>query len=202
MFILFTFSIYYILILYSLPWDSARKYWSGCISANQNAPWRTFVPVNRASSVNLRSYGKFSSLADLAGILKHLGVIILYEKPFRVAMGNESARLGKIYCSLRSAPVEGSDCSHLLVFFVCGIRRHKEECLENVPCILQGNGFKIRLKSEQKKAIRQLYKGKDLLAVHFEIWTLVTAGAPLPQPAPLRCLRRLGEIPPWAMNGT
>ena len=41
-----------------------------------------------------------------------------------------------------------------------------EECLENVLCILEGKGFKIRLKSEQKKVIRQLYEGKDLLAVH------------------------------------
>ena len=44
-----------------------------------------------------------------------------------------------------------------------------EECLENVLCILEGKGFKIRLKSEQKKVIRQLYEGKDLLAVHFEM---------------------------------
>ena len=44
-----------------------------------------------------------------------------------------------------------------------------EECLENVFCILEGKGFKIRLKSEQKKAIRQLYEEKDLLAVHFEM---------------------------------
>ena len=41
-----------------------------------------------------------------------------------------------------------------------------EECLENVLCILEGKGFKIRLKSEQKKVIRQLYEWKDLLAVH------------------------------------
>ena len=34
-----------------------------------------------------------------------------------------------------------------------------EECLENVLCIL-GEGFKIRLKSEQKKALRQLHEGK------------------------------------------
>ena len=39
-----------------------------------------------------------------------------------------------------------------------------EECLENVLSILEGKGFKIRLKSEQKKAI-----GKDLLAIHFEM---------------------------------
>ena len=39
-----------------------------------------------------------------------------------------------------------------------------EECLENVLCMLEGKGLKIRLKSEQKKAIR-----KDLLAVHFEM---------------------------------
>ena len=44
-----------------------------------------------------------------------------------------------------------------------------EECLDNMFCILEGKGFKIRLKSEQKKAIRQLYEGKDLLAVHFEM---------------------------------
>ena len=41
-----------------------------------------------------------------------------------------------------------------------------EECLENVLCMLEGKGFKIRLKSEQKKVIRQLYEWKDLLAVH------------------------------------
>ena len=35
--------------------------------------------------------------------------------------------------------------------------------MENVLCILEGKGFK----SEKKKAMRQLYKGKDLLAVHF-----------------------------------
>ena len=45
----------------SLPWDSARKYWSECISANQNASHRTFVPVNQASLTNLRSHGKCSS---------------------------------------------------------------------------------------------------------------------------------------------
>ena len=39
-----------------------------------------------------------------------------------------------------------------------------EKCLENVLCMLEGKGFKIILKSEQKKAIRQLYEGKDLLA--------------------------------------
>ena len=44
-----------------------------------------------------------------------------------------------------------------------------EDCLENMPCILKGKGFKIRLKSKQKKAIRQLYEGKALLAVHFEM---------------------------------
>ena len=47
-----------------------------------------------------------------------------------------------------------------------------EECLENVLCVLEGRGFKISLKSEQNKAITQLYKGKDLLAVdraHFEM---------------------------------
>ena len=42
-----------------------------------------------------------------------------------------------------------------------------EECLENVLCILEGKGFKIRLNSEQKKAIKQLYKGKYFLAIHF-----------------------------------
>ena len=49
-----------------------------------------------------------------------------------------------------------------------------EECLENVLCILEGKSFKIRLKSEQKNATRQLYEGKDLLAVsfvHFEMRT-------------------------------
>ena len=75
------------------------------------------------------------------------------------------------------------------------------ECLENVLCILEGKGFKIRLKSEQKKAMRQLYEGKDLLAVHFECERLikgrnekyqqVTAGVSLPQPsAPLKILRQ------------
>ena len=42
----------------------------------------------------------------------------------------------------------------------------------NVLCILEGKGFEIRLKSEQKKAIRQVYEWKDLLAVqfvHFEV---------------------------------
>ena len=82
---------------------------------------------------------------------------------------------------------EGSACSHLLVFFVCSVRRRTlviywlktcqlkmadssegfEECLDNVFCILEGKGFKIRLKSEQKKATRQLYAEKDLLALHF-----------------------------------
>ena len=42
-----------------------------------------------------------------------------------------------------------------------------EECFENVLCILEGKGFKITLKSEQKKGIRQLYEEKCLLAVHF-----------------------------------
>ena len=37
----------------------------------------------------------------------------------------------------------------------------------SVLFILEGKGFEIRLKSEQKKAIRQLYEGKDLLAAHF-----------------------------------
>ena len=44
-----------------------------------------------------------------------------------------------------------------------------EECLENVLRLLEGKDFKIRLKSEQKKAIRKLYEGKDLLEVHFEM---------------------------------
>ena len=39
--------------------------------------------------------------------------------------------------------------------------------MENVLCILEGKGFKIRLKSEQEKVIRKLYEGKDLLPVHF-----------------------------------
>ena len=38
----------------------------------------------------------------------------------------------------------------------------------NVLCILEGKGFKIRLKSEQKKSTRQLYEGKDLFVVPFE----------------------------------
>ena len=33
--------------------------WSECISANQNAPCRTFVRVNRDSSEHLRSSGEF-----------------------------------------------------------------------------------------------------------------------------------------------
>ena len=37
----------------------------------------------------------------------------------------------------------------------------------NVLCIQEGKGFEIRSKSEQKKAIRKLYVGKDLFAVHF-----------------------------------
>ena len=70
----------------------------------------------------------------------------------------------------------GNARSHLLVFFVCSVRRRTlvihclktcqskkiadssgrfEEYLENVLCIIEGKGFKIRLKSEQKKAIRQ-----------------------------------------------
>ena len=87
----------------------------------------------------------------------------------------------------------GSAWSHLLAIFVYGAnagnplakdlsikfssKRFKmvdssegfKECLENVLRLLEGKGFKIRLKSEQKKAIRQLYEGKDLLAVHFEM---------------------------------
>ena len=45
-----------------------------------------------------------------------------------------------------------------------------KEYLENVLCILERKGFKRRLKSEQKKTIRQLYEGKDLAVpfVHFE----------------------------------
>ena len=42
-----------------------------------------------------------------------------------------------------------------------------QECLENMLCILEEKGFKIKLKSEQKKAIRQLYERKDLLAIYF-----------------------------------
>ena len=41
-----------------------------------------------------------------------------------------------------------------------------EECLENVLCILDGKDFKLILKGEQKKAIRQLYEG-NLMALHF-----------------------------------
>ena len=44
-----------------------------------------------------------------------------------------------------------------------------KECLKNVLWILEGKGFKIKLNSEQKKPIRQLYKGKDLLAVDFKM---------------------------------
>ena len=44
-----------------------------------------------------------------------------------------------------------------------------EECLDNMLCIQEGKGFKIRLKSEQKKAIRQPYDEKYLLAVRFEM---------------------------------
>ena len=33
-----------------------------------------------------------------------------------------------------------------------------EGCLENVLCVLEGKGSKIKLKSEQKKLIRQLYE--------------------------------------------
>ena len=40
-----------------------------------------------------------------------------------------------------------------------------EECLHNVLDMLEGQGFKINLKREQKKAIRQLHEGKDLLSV-------------------------------------
>ena len=49
------------LFFVSLSWCSARNYWSECISANQNAPCRTFVQINRTNLANLRSYGKFSS---------------------------------------------------------------------------------------------------------------------------------------------
>ena len=38
-----------------------------------------------------------------------------------------------------------------------------EECLQNVLCILERKGFKIRLNSEQEKAISHLYEGKALL---------------------------------------
>ena len=40
-----------------------------------------------------------------------------------------------------------------------------EQCLEIVLCILEGNGFKIILKSEQKKAIRKLYL-KEVYFIH------------------------------------
>ena len=40
-----------------------------------------------------------------------------------------------------------------------------EECLENVLCKVEGKSFKIRSKNEQKKVTRQLYQGKDLLAL-------------------------------------
>ena len=40
-----------------------------------------------------------------------------------------------------------------------------EESLHNVLDMLEGQGFKINLKREQKKAIWQLHEGKDLLSV-------------------------------------
>jgi len=40
-----------------------------------------------------------------------------------------------------------------------------EECLEFVVNELKEKGFTIKVKPEQKKAIRQLYEGKDLMAV-------------------------------------
>ena len=46
----------------SLPWDSAGKFWRKCVSANQNAPCRTFVPVNGARSGNLRQMANFIPL--------------------------------------------------------------------------------------------------------------------------------------------
>ena len=42
-----------------------------------------------------------------------------------------------------------------------------EDCLANVLCILEGKGFKISLKSKQKKAMKQLIN--DLSPVHFEM---------------------------------
>ena len=56
------------------------------------------------------------------------------------------------------------------------VARGFEECLENVLCILGGKGFKMRVKSEQQKAIRQLYEWKDLLAVHFVHFELLIKG--------------------------
>ena len=50
-----------------------------------------------------------------------------------------------------------------------------EECLENVLCILEGKGFKIRLKSEQKKAIRQLYEGKGSTFWNVNFWKIPEA---------------------------
>ena len=41
--------------------------------------------------------------------------------------------------------------------------------MENVLCILEGKGFKIRWNNEQKKAIRQLYEGKYLLALQTQM---------------------------------
>ena len=40
------------LVSYMKKSTSPRKYWSECISANQNAPCRTFVLVNQASSAH------------------------------------------------------------------------------------------------------------------------------------------------------
>ena len=40
-----------------------------------------------------------------------------------------------------------------------------EECMQRVLNGLQEKGFKLNLKSEQTKAIRHLYEGRDLLAV-------------------------------------
>ena len=40
-----------------------------------------------------------------------------------------------------------------------------EECIQRVLNGLQEKGFKLNLKSEQMKAIRHLYEGRDLLAV-------------------------------------
>ena len=51
----------------------------------------------------------------------------------------------------------------------CSANNHVIAC--DIFTRVEGKGFKIRLKGDNKKAIKQLYEGKDLLAVHFEIYT-------------------------------
>ena len=60
-------------------------------------------------------------------------------------------------------------CSFAFVLKTADSSDGLEECLENVLYILEGKGFKIRLKSEQRKAIRKLDKVKDMFVVHFEM---------------------------------